>query len=188
MRRLLVLTCVLSALHASAALGAVGAVSARREYDILRALPAGRFAAITAGDKPDAQGLTGSNHLNGSWLEAGPQRGSCRAVIAGIVADDLAAADDAWRGIEVAFAHQRADGGFEAAIRPNGASANPTNAAVETAFFFSKNSAVRFSSSANPRTKPTSTLASPPSSPSSAAPPPSSPPATIPSSPAAAKP
>ena len=136
MRRLLVLTCVLSALHASAALGAVGAVSARREYDVLRSLPTGRFAAITAGDKPDAQGLTGSNHLNGSWLEAGPQRGSCRAVIAGIVADDLAAADDAWRGIEVAFAHQRADGGFEAAIRPNGASANPTNAAVETAFFF----------------------------------------------------
>ena len=37
MRRLLVLTCALSALHASAALGAVGA---RREYDVLRALPA----------------------------------------------------------------------------------------------------------------------------------------------------
>lgn len=114
----------------------VTALAARSEYEILRSLPAGRFAAITAGDKPDAKGLTGSNHLNGSWLEAGPQRGSCRAVIAAVVAGDLAAADDAWRGIDVAFAHQRADGGFEAAERPNGASAKPLAAAVETAFFF----------------------------------------------------
>jgi hypothetical protein len=57
-------------------------------------------------------------------------------VIAAVVAGNLAAADDAWRGIDEAFAHQRADGGFEAETRPNGQSARPFAAAVETAFFF----------------------------------------------------
>ena len=109
---------------------------APREYDILRVFPAGRLAALSSGDFPDAHGFTGSNRANGSWLEAGPQRGSCRAVIAAVVGGNLTAADDAWRGIDVAFAHQRADGGFEAEIRPNGTSARPHGAAVETAFFF----------------------------------------------------
>ena len=110
--------------------------SARSEYDLLRAFPPGRLATLSSGDFPDAHGLTGSNRANGSWLEAGPQRGSCRGVIAALVAGNLAAADDAWRGIDVAFAHQRPDGGFEAEMRPNGTSARPYGAAVETAFFF----------------------------------------------------
>ncbi|MCX6951211.1 MAG: hypothetical protein NTV51_03365 [Verrucomicrobia bacterium] len=112
------------------------AAPALREYDILRSFPPGRLAAMAAGDMPDAKGLTGSNRINGSWLEAGPQRGSCRGVLANVALGDLAAADLAWKGIEVAFAHQRADGGFEAEVRPNGASAKPLGAAVETAFFF----------------------------------------------------
>ena len=107
-----------------------------REYDVLRAFPPGRLAALSGGDYPDANGLTGSNRANGSWLEAGPQRGCCRGVIAAVIADNLPAADEAWRGIDVAFAHQRSDGGFEAEIRPNGSSAKPHGAAVETAFFF----------------------------------------------------
>ncbi len=107
-----------------------------REYDILRAFPPGRLEALSRGDYPDERGLTGGNRAHGSWLEAGPQRGSCRGVIAAVVAGNLAAADDAWRGIEVAFAHQRPDGGFEAEMRPNGTSAKPHGAAVETAFFF----------------------------------------------------
>lgn len=107
-----------------------------REYDILRAFPPGRLAALSSGDRPTAQGFSGENRRIGRWIEAGPQRGSCRGVIAAVVADDLAAADDCWRGIEIAFAHQRADGGFEAEIRPNGQSARPYSAAVETAFFF----------------------------------------------------
>jgi hypothetical protein len=106
------------------------------EYDVLRSFPPGRLAALSAHDKPDAKGLNGANRQTGSWLEAGPQRGSCRAVIAAVVAGDLAAADDAWRGIDLAFQHQRTDGGFEAEIRPNGASAKSLGAAVETAFFF----------------------------------------------------
>ncbi len=107
-----------------------------REYDILRAFPPGRLAALSIGDFPDARGLTGRNRGNGSWLEAGPQCGSCRGVIASVVAGSLTAADDVWRGIDAAFAHQFADGGFEAEIRPKGASARPHGAAVETAFFF----------------------------------------------------
>jgi hypothetical protein len=110
--------------------------SSRREYDVLRAFPAGRLAALAAGDVPNEKGLTGTNRENGSWLEAGPQRGSCRGVLAAVVAGDLALADKCWRGIDVAFARQRADGGFEAETRPNGASARPYGAAVETAFFF----------------------------------------------------
>ncbi len=106
------------------------------EYEVLKAFPPGRLAALHAGDRPDQQGLTGGNRTLGKWLEAGPQRGSCRAVIAAVVAGDLAAADDAWRGIDTAFAHQRADGGFEAETRPNGQSARPLAAAVETSFFF----------------------------------------------------
>lgn len=107
-----------------------------REYDVLRAFPPGRFEALSAGDKPDAKGFTGGNRANGFWVEAGPQRGSCRGVIAGVVAGDLAAADDCWRGIELAFTHQRADGGFDAIVKPNGSTSNEGGAAVETAYFF----------------------------------------------------
>lgn len=103
-----------------------------REYDVLRRFPAGRLVI----EPPDAQGLSGTNRVHGHWIEAGPQRGSCRTVIYAVVQDDLKAADDAWRGIEVAFAHQMDDGRFEAATRPNGQSARPYGAAIETAFFF----------------------------------------------------
>lgn len=54
---------------------------------------AGRSEALTANDVPDAQGLTGGNRTVGKWIEAGAQRGSCRAVIAAVVAGDLERAD-----------------------------------------------------------------------------------------------
>ena len=123
-------------LFRSLAQGAAAATPRPREYDILRAFPAGRLAALSVNDFPDAKGLGGANRINGSWLEPGPQRGSCRAVIAAVVADNLPAADDAWRGIDVAFAHEREDGGFEAEVRPNGASAKAKGPATETAYFF----------------------------------------------------
>ena len=121
---------------ACARAGADGPGAGLREYDVLRAFPPGRLAALTANDMPDAQGLTGGNRSVGKWIEAGAQRGSCRAVIAAVVADDLERADQAWRGIETTFSHQRADGGFEAVVRPTGSSAAEGAAAVETAYFF----------------------------------------------------
>ena len=104
----------------------------QREYDVLRKFPPGRIVV----ESPDPQGLTGTNRLHGRWIEAGPQRGSCRSVIYAVVQGDLTAADDAWRGIEAAFAHQLPDGRFHANDRPNGKSARPYGPAVETAFFF----------------------------------------------------
>lgn len=110
--------------------------SAMSEYEILRSFPPGRLAELSAGDKPDANGFTGSNRANGKWIEVGPQRGSCRGVVAAVVLGDLALADDCWRGINVAFAHQRADGGFDAIVKPNGSTSREGPAAVETAYFF----------------------------------------------------
>ena len=109
---------------------------ALREYDVLRSLPEGWLESISRNDMPDGQGLAGGNRSMGRWIEAGAQRGSCRAVIAAVVADDLVRADQAWRGIEVAFQHQRGDGGFTAMERPNGGSSSEGAAAVETAYFF----------------------------------------------------
>lgn len=106
------------------------------EYEILRRIPKERLRALIGESLPDEQGFVGTNHRVGRWIEAGTQRGSCRVVIYGVVTDDLATADDAWRGIEATFAHQREDGGFEANDRPNGASAKPLGAAVETSYFF----------------------------------------------------
>lgn len=105
------------------------------EYELLRQIPKERLRLLMW-DPPDSRGFMGSNRQAGRWIEAGTQRGSCRSVIYAVVQGDLAAADDAWRGIEVTFEHQRPDGGFEAGVRPNGESAKAFGAAVETAFFF----------------------------------------------------
>lgn len=109
---------------------------AMNEYEVLRSFPPGRLAALSQGDRPDAKGFTGGNRANGFWVEVGPQRGSCRGVIAAVVQGDLALADDCWRGIETAFAHQRADGSFDAIVKPNGNTSREGPAAVETTYFF----------------------------------------------------
>lgn len=106
------------------------------EYELLRKIPKERLRILIGDNKPDEQGFIGTNHRAGYWIEAGTQRGTCRVVVYGVVTGDLAVADEAWRGIETTFAHQQADGSFEANVRPNGTSAKPLGAAVETAFFF----------------------------------------------------
>lgn len=130
------LAALLVAISATLGFAAESTRPALREYDILRAFPPGRLATLSAGDIPDAHGFTGNNRAHGKWIESGPQRGSCRGVIAAVVAGDLAAADNAWRGIEVAFAHQRPDGGFIANPQANGKVASAFPANVETAYFF----------------------------------------------------
>ena len=109
---------------------------ALREYDLLRAFPPGRLAAFSAGDSPEANGFTGNNRAHGRWIESGPQRGSCRGVIASVVPRDRAAVDNAWRDIDVAFALQRPDGGFIAKPRADGQVASASSANVEAAYFF----------------------------------------------------
>jgi hypothetical protein len=106
------------------------------EYELLRKIPKERLRILIGDNKPDEKGFIGTNHRAGYWIEAGTQRGTCRVVVYGVVTGDLAAADEAWRGIETTFAHQLEDGRFEANDRPNGTSAKPLGAAVETAFFF----------------------------------------------------
>ena len=130
------LAALLVAISATLGFAAESTRPALREYDILRAFPPGRLATLSAGDIPDAHGFTGNNRAHGKWIESGPQRGSCRGVIAAVVAGDLAAADTAWRGIEVALAHQRPDGGFIANPQANGKVASAFPANVETAYFF----------------------------------------------------
>lgn len=134
MRLLIALLLISSVAHGVSAAGATP--SAPTEYEILRRIPKERLRALIGMSIPDKQGFIGTNQRAGKWIEAGTQRGSCRVVIYGVVADDLAVADDAWRGIEATFARQREDGGFEAGERPNGASAKPFGAAVETSYFF----------------------------------------------------
>ncbi len=121
---------------ASAAWGDSESRKPLTEYELLRTIPRDHFRALMGDSRPDSRGFNGTNARAGRWVEAGTQRGSCRAVITGVITDDLAYADDAWRGVEATFAHQRADGGFEASERPNGGSAKSFTASVQTAFFF----------------------------------------------------
>jgi hypothetical protein len=123
-------------LAACAGWGQTATPHARTEYDLLRSIPRGHFRALMGDGRPDRRGFNGTNARAGRWIEAGTQRGSCRAVIVGVVTDDLAYADDAWRGIDETFAHQRPDGGFEVNDRPNGTSSKSLGASVETAYFF----------------------------------------------------
>ncbi|MCX6926151.1 MAG: hypothetical protein NT154_23530, partial [Verrucomicrobia bacterium] len=129
----------LTLLLSFAAFAAWGGDESRKpltEYELLRSIPREHFRALMGDSRPDSRGFNGTNARAGRWVEAGTQRGSCRAVITGIITDDLAYADDAWRGIEATFERQRADGGFEANDRPNGGSAKSFSASVQTAYFF----------------------------------------------------
>lgn len=120
------------------ALAAISAALAARpsEYELLKSLPPGRLAALTAADYPDAHGFTGGSRQQKMWIEAGMQRGGCRAFIGAIVAGDTARAEDAWRAVETAFAHQQADGGFDSAPRPDTGPLDGPTARVQSAFFF----------------------------------------------------
>ena len=116
--------------------GALASAAGVTEFELLRKMPPGRLAALTAADYPDAQGFTGGNHKEGHWIGVGMQRGGCRALIAALVANDPVAADDAWRAIDTAFAHQQADGGFDSTPAPDIGPADEHTARVQTVFFF----------------------------------------------------
>jgi len=131
---------------AAPAVSAATAPAARpalREYDVLRSFPAGRLSALSAGDMPDAKGLTGSNRAHGSWVESGPQRGSCRAVIAAVVAGD--ARQERRRRLARRRGRLAPANAPTVASNPspkaNGKISSAFDANVETAYFFLRNSA-----------------------------------------------
>jgi len=109
--------------------------AASNEYDLLRQISPARLLSLMA-NVPDAHGFVGANRQAGRWLGAGTQRGACRAVIAAVVVGDLAMADDAWRGVEVPFAHQAADGGFGSEKLPDDSNEKPPGEAINAVFFF----------------------------------------------------
>ena len=113
-----------------------GAASAQgSEYAFLKSLPAGRLSVLTAGGKPDSAGLVGLNR--GGWIEVALQRGAMWYLINAVVAGDRSEEDRAWSAVDVAFAHQEKDGGFDARPTPE----RPTEQSsqtfrVQNAFFF----------------------------------------------------
>lgn len=107
-----------------------------REYELLRQMPPAAISFLTDTTEPDANGLVGSNKKDGTWYEAGTQRGGCRLLIGAVVRGDQALADAAWRAVDATFAQQIDDGGFVSNPKP-GARFKPTRAdRVETAYFF----------------------------------------------------
>jgi hypothetical protein len=60
------------------------------EYELLRSIPREHFRALMGDSRSDSRGFNGTNARAGRWIGAGTQRGSCRAVITGVMADDLA--------------------------------------------------------------------------------------------------
>jgi len=115
----------------------VAAASFASEYELLRHLPTAALSGlITNTGVPDAQGFIGFHQQQGTWIEAGMQRGGCWMLIGAVVAGDEKRADEAWRSIDATFAHQVEDGGF-LSVRKPGVSHQPTGAErVETAFFY----------------------------------------------------
>ena len=69
-RRLLAAVAIAFGSVASGVAASGEAASRPTEYEVLKAFPPGRLAALHAGDWPDKQGLTGGNRSLGKWLEA----------------------------------------------------------------------------------------------------------------------
>ena len=116
---------------------AVAVAGTASEYTLLRQLPTATLSGlITNTGLPDAQGFIGFHQRDGTWYEAGMQRGGCWMLIGAVIAGDVARADSAWKSIETTFAHQIEDGGF-LSVRKPGDTHEPTQPErVETAFFY----------------------------------------------------
>lgn len=116
--------------------GPLHAATFANEYELLKKLPPEVQAFIVDHGTPDAQGYTSFNHRDQKWYEAGMQRGGCRMLIGAVLDGDAARAEAAWKAVEVTFAHQLEDGGFESNLKP-GDTFPPTKVErVETACFF----------------------------------------------------
>lgn len=108
--------------------------SPRSEYALLRGLPEGLYPSLMVSE-PDERGFIGYHREQGTWYQAGYQRGGARHFFGGIIAGDRARMAAGWRAIEVTFEHQIEDGGFLSLQRP-GMKAPTFDDRVETAYFF----------------------------------------------------
>jgi hypothetical protein len=77
---------------------------------LLQRMPADVLEHIARGGRPDASGAVG--HNRGAWMGAQYQRSAALYLMSAVARGDRAGAEDAWRAIDLAFAHQDETGGF----------------------------------------------------------------------------
>jgi hypothetical protein len=80
------------------------------ELHLLEAMPGAVLSRIFEGGRPDLAGAVGHNR-NG-WMGAQYQRSAASYFLHAVSRGDLPGAEDAWRAVDFAFAHQGQDGGF----------------------------------------------------------------------------
>lgn len=114
----------------------VKTVSFASEYELLRRFPPAIMSRMAEHGKVDANGYVGTHARYGKWFESGMQRGGCWYLIAAVVTENPASAEDAWRSIETTFAHQIEDGGFLSVQKPNDEKPRTFDDRVETAYFY----------------------------------------------------
>jgi hypothetical protein len=130
---------VIGVLWSAALLGVPRASGATplSEYELLRKVTTPQMAGlITNRTLPDSRGFVGFHQRDGTWYEAGMQRGGCWTFIGAVVAGDSARAEVAWKSVDTTFAHQAEDGGFESVRKPDDTHDPTLPERVETAFFY----------------------------------------------------
>ncbi len=80
------------------------------EVGVLQKLPPGLIARTSAAAEPDPTGAVGENR--GVWKHVGEQSQALRLLADATARRDSVAAERDWKAIDLAFAHQRPDGGF----------------------------------------------------------------------------
>jgi hypothetical protein len=108
------------------------AKGAEEQLELVRSLPENVLRRITEGGRPDASGAVGHNR-NG-WMGAQYQRSVAGYFLLAASRGDRPAAEDAWRAVDFAFAHQVDDGGF-APRNESGSPSAPKDVYSDAAFW-----------------------------------------------------
>lgn len=123
MRRTSPLAALGVALALTLASAARAHVVSDRELVTLRAISPGRVRALLATDVPDTLGLAGANRP--AWRSLAPQTDALYLLAEASVRSDTLLAERAWRGVELAFAHQTPEGRFTPATDAAGRARPP---------------------------------------------------------------
>jgi hypothetical protein len=95
---------------AGADVPAPGLAGASLQLRLLQGMPPGVLDRIARGGRPDGAGAVGHNQA--SWMGAQYQRSAALYLMDAVSRGDRRGADDAWRAVDFAFAHQDDSGGF----------------------------------------------------------------------------